>query len=117
MQEIGNWAFGAQSAETQDSLMIARNLARLYADVLEEPLPPDLARLIGRLEERLRRRAPARANVAPADPGGRRARRQAATRKPSRTWLANLSPRTRALRCASGAMGSGIQWVTPSASP
>jgi hypothetical protein len=53
MQEIGNWAFGAQSAETQDSLMIARNLARLYADVLEEPLPPDLARLIGRLEERL----------------------------------------------------------------
>jgi hypothetical protein len=53
MQGIGNRAFGAQSAETQDSLMIARNLARLYADVLEEPLPPDLARLIGRLEERL----------------------------------------------------------------
>ncbi len=41
--------------------MIARNLARLYSDVLEEPLPPDLARLIGRLEERLTTKRPGRA--------------------------------------------------------
>jgi hypothetical protein len=53
MQEIGSRAFGPHTAEARESLMIARNLARLYADVLEEPLPPDLARLIGRLEERL----------------------------------------------------------------
>jgi hypothetical protein len=31
-------------------LAIARNLARLYADVLHEPLPCDLERLIARLE-------------------------------------------------------------------
>jgi Anti-sigma factor NepR len=53
MQEIRYRAFGPHPVGARDSLMIARNLARLYADVLEEPLPPDLARLIGRLEERL----------------------------------------------------------------
>jgi Anti-sigma factor NepR len=31
-------------------LGIARNLARVYAQVLEEPLPADLQRLITRLE-------------------------------------------------------------------
>ena len=53
MQEIGNRAFGPHGGDAQESLLIARNLARLYADILEEPLPPDLARLIGRLEERV----------------------------------------------------------------
>ena len=33
-------------------LAIARNLARLYEDVLQEPLPCDLQRLIARLEGR-----------------------------------------------------------------
>ena len=32
-------------------LAIARNLARLYADVLHEPLPCDLERLLARLQE------------------------------------------------------------------
>ena len=32
-------------------LAIARNLARLYQDVLQEPLPCDLQRLIERLKE------------------------------------------------------------------
>jgi hypothetical protein len=32
-------------------LAIARNLRRLYEDVLHEPLPCDLQRLIARLEE------------------------------------------------------------------
>ena len=38
-------------------LGIARNLARLYREVLEEPLPPELAALLRRLEatERTRR--------------------------------------------------------------
>jgi Anti-sigma factor NepR len=58
MQKIGNGAFGPHAADAGESLMIARNLARLYADVLEEPLPPDLARLIGRLEERLTSQRP-----------------------------------------------------------
>jgi hypothetical protein len=33
-------------------LAIARNLVRLYEDVLQEPLPCDLRRLIAQLEER-----------------------------------------------------------------
>ena len=61
MQEIGNRAFAPHPTDARDSLMIARNLARLYSDVLEEPLPPDLARLIGRLEERLTTQRPGRA--------------------------------------------------------
>jgi hypothetical protein len=31
-------------------LAVARNLARIYADVLKEPLPPVLAELLNRLE-------------------------------------------------------------------
>ncbi len=31
-------------------LAVARNLARIYADVLREPLPPVLAELLNRLE-------------------------------------------------------------------
>jgi hypothetical protein len=31
-------------------LAVARNLARIYADVLKEPLPPILAELLNRLE-------------------------------------------------------------------
>ena len=31
-------------------LAVARNLARIYADVLKEPLPPVLAELLSRLE-------------------------------------------------------------------
>jgi hypothetical protein len=33
-------------------LAIARNLARIYTQVLEEPLPPDLADLLEALESR-----------------------------------------------------------------
>jgi hypothetical protein len=33
-------------------LAIARNLARIYRNVLEEPLPPELANLLQHLEER-----------------------------------------------------------------
>jgi hypothetical protein len=53
MKDVTKGAFGPNPADTRDSLLIAQNLARLYSDVLEEPLPPDLARLIGRLEERM----------------------------------------------------------------
>ena len=38
------------SLDRGHQLGIARNLARLYAEVLEEPLPPELQRLIARLE-------------------------------------------------------------------
>lgn len=34
----------------RDMLAIARNLARIYRDVLEEPLPPALEHLLARLE-------------------------------------------------------------------
>ena len=53
MQEISNRAFAPLAAETRESLRIAQNLARLYANVLEEPLPRDLVLLIGRLEQRV----------------------------------------------------------------
>jgi hypothetical protein len=53
MEDVRNRAFGPQAADASESLVIAQNLARLYSDVLEEPLPRDLALLIGRLEERM----------------------------------------------------------------
>jgi Anti-sigma factor NepR len=53
MKDMTRGAFGPHPADTRESLSIAQNLARLYADVLEEPLPADLARLIGRLERRM----------------------------------------------------------------
>jgi hypothetical protein len=34
-------------------LAVARDLARIYADVLHDPLPPDLRWLIGCLEQQL----------------------------------------------------------------
>lgn len=57
MQEMPNRAFGSGSPEIGESLRIAQNLARLYAEVLEEPLPADLEHLIGRLHERMADRA------------------------------------------------------------
>lgn len=39
------------SIEGGRQLAIARNLARLYHDVLHEPLPCDLQRLLDRLKE------------------------------------------------------------------
>ena len=48
-------------------LAIARDLARIYADVLHDPVPPDLRRLIEGLEHQTTRR---RANR-PAAPGQR----------------------------------------------
>jgi hypothetical protein len=53
MKDVSKGAFGPGPADTRESLLIAQNLARLYADVLEEPLPADLARLIGRLQKRV----------------------------------------------------------------
>jgi len=38
------------SLERGHQLGIARNLARVYAEVLDEPLPAELRRLIARLE-------------------------------------------------------------------
>ena len=49
---------GADERITSVRLAIARNLARIYADVLNDPLPDDLRRLIERWE--LRQDAPAR---------------------------------------------------------
>jgi ABC-type histidine transport system ATPase subunit len=40
----------------QVRLAIAQNLARLYREVLEEPLPPQLCTLIESLEKRLQAR-------------------------------------------------------------
>jgi hypothetical protein len=53
MREITSKPFGDQGRQTTESLTIARNLARIYADVLDEPLPRELAVLIERLEERM----------------------------------------------------------------
>jgi hypothetical protein len=39
-----------QRAERAVQLAFARDLVRIYADVLNDPMPPDLARLIERLE-------------------------------------------------------------------
>jgi hypothetical protein len=50
-------AFAPHPADTQDTLAIAQNLARLYREVLEEPIPTDLARLIGHLRERMGERS------------------------------------------------------------
>ena len=41
-----------QRADTVVQLAVAREVARIYADVLNDPMPPDLARLIERLEIR-----------------------------------------------------------------
>ena len=41
-----------QRANRAAQLAVARDLARIYADVLNDPMPPDLARLIERLEIR-----------------------------------------------------------------
>ena len=41
------------SPEVSESLMIARNLVRIYEDVLAEPLPRELQHLIARLQERM----------------------------------------------------------------
>ena len=38
------------SLDRGQQLGVARNLARVYAEVLEEPLPAELRRLIARLE-------------------------------------------------------------------
>ena len=43
---------GADEGTASVRLAIARNLARIYADVLDDPLPDDLRRLIGYWEAR-----------------------------------------------------------------
>jgi hypothetical protein len=43
---------GADEGTASVRLAIARNLARIYADVLNDPLPDDLRRLIERWETR-----------------------------------------------------------------
>ena len=57
MQMIHSNRFGAR--DQTDALAIARNLGRIYADVLEEPIPPELQRLIERLQERIEERSSA----------------------------------------------------------
>ncbi|HEX8165016.1 MAG TPA: hypothetical protein VF601_04420 [Beijerinckiaceae bacterium] len=52
MKQVRQQSFSG-SPEVSESLIIARNLARIYADVLAEPLPRDLQRLLVRLDERL----------------------------------------------------------------
>jgi hypothetical protein len=44
-------AFAEQKLDPGVNLAIARDLQRMWAVVLEEPLPPDLRRLIDRLEQ------------------------------------------------------------------
>ena len=44
-------AFAEQQAENSMKLAIARDLQRIWSDVLQEPLPIDLSRLIHRLEK------------------------------------------------------------------
>ena len=44
-------AFAEQKAENSMKLAIARDLQRIWSDVLQEPLPMDLSQLIHRLEE------------------------------------------------------------------
>ena len=44
-------AFAEQKAENSMKLAIARDLQRIWSDVLQEPLPTDLSRLIDRLEQ------------------------------------------------------------------
>ena len=44
-------AFAEQKADNSMKLAIARDLQRIWPDVLQEPLPTDLRRLIHRLEE------------------------------------------------------------------
>jgi hypothetical protein len=44
-------AFAEQKADNSMKLAIARDLQRIWSDVLQEPLPTDLRRLIHRLEE------------------------------------------------------------------
>jgi hypothetical protein len=56
MSNLPHSAFAPRPADMQDSLVIAQNLARLYKETLEEPIPTDLARLIGRLRERMEER-------------------------------------------------------------
>jgi hypothetical protein len=53
MPNLPHSAFAPPPADTPDALVIAQNLARLYKEVLEEPIPTDLARLIGHLRERM----------------------------------------------------------------
>jgi hypothetical protein len=44
-------AFAAQKLEDSQKLAWARDLQRMWSDVLHEPLPTDLRRLIDRLEQ------------------------------------------------------------------
>jgi hypothetical protein len=44
-------AFAEQKAENSMKLAKARDLQRIWSDVLQEPLPIDLSRLIHRLEK------------------------------------------------------------------
>jgi Anti-sigma factor NepR len=58
MTNLPHSAFAPRQADTHDALAIAQNLARLYKEVLEEPIPTDLTRLIGHLRERMGERTP-----------------------------------------------------------
>jgi hypothetical protein len=58
MEPILPNAFSPLSASQGTTLDVARNLARIYADVLEEPLPPDLQGLIIKLSQRDEQQAP-----------------------------------------------------------
>ena len=44
-------AFAEKKADNSMKLAIARDLQRIWSDVLDEPLPTDLRRLIDRLEQ------------------------------------------------------------------
>jgi len=51
-QHLRPWDRDGQNADRVPQLAVARELERIYADVLRDPLPPDLLRLIQRLESR-----------------------------------------------------------------
>jgi len=51
MEHHATNAFAEQKADNSMKLAIARDLQRIWSDVLQEPLPTGLRRLIDRLEK------------------------------------------------------------------
>ena len=57
---VGEYADRLVSIERAYQLGIAHNIARIYADILNEPLPAEIARLVAHLDPGQEASAPAR---------------------------------------------------------
>ena len=57
---VGEYADRLVSIERAYQLGIAHNIARIYADILNEPLPAEIARLVAHLDPGQEARQPAR---------------------------------------------------------